>query len=83
MGEHKFQNNVKEYIVFDVRKQQFEKIVGIANNYIVRLMSTNRGGFSLEPDEDAFAVTAHIRNCFAMLNTDGSSPKSRLPTGVA
>jgi hypothetical protein len=65
---------LKYYMFFNVKAQEFDYQQGITNADLCYLMDSStaitRSGTELE----AKATQAQIRNCFTMLNVDGSSP---------
>lgn len=73
MSHMAFANHYKRYIVYDVKEGKFIYVTGLTNSFLVEAMEWQKR--NSERSERARAIIAKIRNCFSMLNVDGSEPR--------
>ena len=69
-----FRAAYKEYLVYNVRKQQFQLVTGLPNRYLLEVMELSQQHFD-NRSHRALAIEAAVKNCFSMLNRDGTAPK--------
>ena len=66
----RFDDNYKEHLVYNAKKGRCEVVTGLTNQYLLQMMEWNER--STLRSAKANSIIARIRNCFAMLNPDGS-----------